>query len=57
MIEPEIAFADLERRHGSGRGAWSSTSSAMCWRRRREEIDFLNQFVDKGLKERLEHVA
>ena len=34
MIEPEIAFADLQ-----------------------EEMDFFNRFVDKGLIERLEHVA
>ena len=40
MIEPEMAFADLK----------DDMEDAP------EEMDFLNQFVDKGLKDRLNHV-
>ena len=29
----------------------------MSWNSAPQEMDFFNQFVDKGLKERLEHVA
>ena len=42
MIEPEMAFADLE--DGPGH-------------RRPQELQFFNSFVDKGLLARLEHVA
>ena len=56
MIEPEMAFADL--------GDYMDNAEAMikyviqyvldhC----PDEIAFFNSFVDKGLKERLEHVA
>jgi asparaginyl-tRNA synthetase len=56
MIEPEMAFADL--------GDYMDTAEAMIkyvirsvMQRCPDEIDFFNSFVDKGLKERLEHVA
>ncbi len=56
MIEPEMAFADL--------GDYMDTAEAMIkyiiryvMERCPDEIDFFNSFVDKGLKERLEHVA
>ncbi len=32
-------------------------SSATCWSNCPDEMEFFNQFVDKGLIERLEHVA
>ena len=56
MIEPEMAFADL--------GDYMDTAEAMIkyiirfvMERCPDEMDFFNSFVDKGLKERLEHVA
>ena len=56
MIEPEMAFADL--------GDYMDTAEAMIkfiiktvLEKCPSEIDFFNSFVDKGLKERLEHVA
>ena len=56
MIEPEMAFADL--------GDYMDTAEAMIkyiiktvLDKCPSEIDFFNSFVDKGLKERLEHVA
>ena len=56
MIEPEMAFADLTD--------YMDTAEAMIKHiirevmdRCPEEMDFFNSFVDKGLKERLEHVA
>ena len=56
MIEPEMAFADL--------GDYMDTAEAMIkyiittvLEKCPEEIDFFNSFVDKGLRERLEHVA
>ena len=56
MIEPEIAFADLQDD--------MELAEAMIKHIIRyvldtcpQDIDFLNQFVDKGLKERLELVA
>ena len=56
MIEPEMAFADLTD--------YMDTAEAMIkyiirtvLERCPDEIDFFNSFVDKGLKERLEHVA
>jgi len=56
MIEPEMAFADLND--------YMDTAEAMIkyiiktvLERCPDEIDFFNSFVDKGLKERLEHVA
>ena len=56
MIEPEMAFADL--------GDYMDTAEAMIkyiiktvLEKCPDEIAFFNSFVDKGLKERLEHVA
>ena len=56
MIEPEMAFADLTD--------YMDTAEAMLkyviktvLERCPDEISFFNSFVDKGLKERLEHVA
>ena len=56
MIEPEMAFADL--------ADYMDTAEAMIkyiintvLERCGDEIAFFNSFVDKGLKERLEHVA
>jgi len=56
MIEPEMAFADLND--------YMDTAEAMIkyiittvLQKCPDEINFFNSFVDKGLKERLEHVA
>ena len=56
MIEPEMAFADL--------GDYMDNAEAMIkyvikyvMEHCPDEINFFNSFVDKGLKERLEHVA
>ncbi|MCI9402348.1 MAG: asparagine--tRNA ligase [Oscillospiraceae bacterium] len=56
MIEPEMAFADLSD--------YMDTAEAMMkyiirfvMERCPQEMDFFNSFVDKGLKERLTHVA
>ena len=56
MIEPEMAFADLND--------YMNTAEAMIkyiiktvLEKCPDEINFFNSFVDKGLKERLEHVA
>ncbi|MCQ2428427.1 MAG: asparagine--tRNA ligase [Clostridia bacterium] len=56
MVEPEMAFADL--------GDYMDTAEAMVkyviksvMKECPEELKFFNQFVDKGLIERLEHVA
>ena len=56
MIEPEMAFCDLA-------GDMDVAEAMIKFLIRRvlercpQEIDFFNSFVDKGLKERLEHVA
>ena len=56
MIEPEMAFADLD-------DDLECMESMVKYIIRRtmercpQEIEFFNAFVDKGLKERLEHVA
>ena len=56
MVEPEMAFCDLE-------GDMEVTEAMLRSVIRRvldecpDEMAFLNQFVDKGLVERLEHVA
>ena len=56
MVEPELAFADL--------GDYMDTAEAMIkyiinyvMEKCPDEMNFFNSFVDKGLKERLEHVA
>ena len=56
MIEPEIAFADLEDDMELAEGLVKSVIKhlfATC----AEELNFLNQFVDKGLIERLKNVS
>ena len=56
MIEPEIAFADLEDDMEMAEGMLKfviRTVLDKCG----QEIEFLNSFVDKGLKDRLELVA
>ncbi|MBQ3404839.1 MAG: asparagine--tRNA ligase [Oscillospiraceae bacterium] len=56
MIEPEMAFCDLE---GNMRVAEDMIKHIICrvLRKCPDEIAFLNSFVDKGLKERLESVV
>jgi len=56
MIEPEIAFADLE---DDMRMAEAMIKYIITYvlDNAPEEIEFLNSFVDKGLKERLLHVV
>ena len=56
MIEPEIAFADL---HDDMELAESMIKYIInyCLEHCRYELEFLNKFIDKGLLERLEHVA
>ena len=56
MVEPEMAFADLND--------YMDTAEAMIkyiiryvMERCPDEMNFFNSFVDKGLKDRLEHVA
>ncbi len=56
MIEPEMAFCDLKGDMDVAEAMIKyiiSTVLEKC----PEEINFFNSFVDKGLKERLEHVA
>ena len=57
MIEPEMAFCRPERRHGHRRGHDQVRHPLSSWSSCPDEMDFFNSFVDKGLKERLEHVA
>ncbi|MBP1761541.1 MAG: Asparaginyl-tRNA synthetase [Firmicutes bacterium] len=56
MIEPEIAFADLE---DDMRMAEAMIKYLITYvlENAPEEMEFLNSFVDKGLKERLLHVV
>ncbi len=56
MIEPEIAFADLADDMELARDMIKYVIGYVletC----PQDIDFFNQFVDKGLRERLEHVV
>ena len=56
MVEPEIAFADLEDDMNLAEAMLKYVIRYVmdnC----PDEIAFFNSFVDKGLKERLEHVA
>lgn len=56
MIEPEIAFADLEDNMIL---AEQMIKYIICYvlEHAPEEMEFFNQFIDKGLLERLHHVA
>ena len=56
MVEPEIAFADLNDDMDLMEAMIKYIIKDVM-ARRPQDIDFFNQFVDKGLKERLEHVA
>ena len=56
MIEPEIAFADLQDDMQLAEDMLKYIIKYVC-ENAPEEIEFLNKFVDKGLKDRLEHVS
>lgn len=56
MIEPEIAFADLEDDMMLAEGMLKYVINYVL-EHAKEELNFFNQFVDKGLLERLQHVA
>lgn len=56
MVEPEIAFADLNDDMDLMEAMIKYIIKDVI-ARCPQDIDFFNQFVDKGLKERLEHVA
>ncbi len=56
MIEPEMAFADLQD-DLECMEAMVKYIIRRTMERCPQEIEFFNSFVDKGLKERLEHVA
>ena len=56
MIEPEMAFADLADYMDTAEAMIKHIISTVL-ERCPDEIAFFNSFVDKGLKERLEHVA
>lgn len=56
MIEPEIAFADLQDDMILAEGMIKHIIRYVL-ENAPEEMAFFNQFVDKGLLERLEHVA
>ena len=55
MIEPEIAFADLNDNMSLAEDMVKFIIEH-CTRTCAEEIDFLNRFIDTGLKERLDFV-
>ena len=55
MIEPEMAFADLKDDMAVAEAMLKYVISYVM-ENAPEEMDFLNQFVDKGLKDRLNHV-
>ena len=55
MIEPEMAFCDLAQDMEVAE-AMIKFIIKRAMERCPDEIDFFNSFVDKGLKERLEHV-
>ena len=56
MIEPEMAFTDLQGDMDVAEAMIKFIITRVL-ERCPDEIDFFNSFVDKGLKERLEHVA
>ena len=56
MIEPEMAFADLNDFMDCAEDMLKYVIRFVM-ERCPDEMDFFNSFVDKGLKERLEHVA
>lgn len=56
MIEPEVAFADLDDVAQLG-ADYIQYMINYAMEKCPEELDFLNRFIDKGLKEKLEHVG
>lgn len=56
MIEPEMAFADLEDNMAMAEAMMKYIINYVM-NNAPEEMAFFNQFVDKGLMERLNHVA
>ena len=56
MIEPEMAFADLSDYMDNAEAMIKHVIRTVL-EKCPDEIAFFNSFVDKGLKERLEHVA
>ena len=56
MIEPEMAFADLEDNMAMAEAMMKYIINYVM-ENAPEEMAFFNQFVDKGLMERLNHVA
>ncbi|MBQ9979857.1 MAG: asparagine--tRNA ligase [Oscillospiraceae bacterium] len=56
MIEPEMAFADLNDYMNVAEAMLKYVINYVL-EKCPDEINFFNNFVDKGLKERLEHVA
>ena len=56
MIEPEMAFADLGDYMDNAEAMIKHIIAAVL-EKCPDEIAFFNSFVDKGLKQRLEHVA
>lgn len=56
MIEPEIAFADLQDDMRLAEAMMKYIISYVM-ENAPEEMEFFNQFVDKGLKERLENIV
>jgi len=55
MIEPEIAFADLTDYMDLAEDMMKYVIT-YCLENIPEEMEFFNQFIDKGLLERLEHI-
>ncbi len=56
MIEPEIAFADLDDNMDLAEAMVKYLINYLLVEAE-TEMDFFNQFVDKGLKERLQHIV
>ena len=56
MIEPEMAFCDLKGDMDVAEAMIKYVIREVM-KKCPQELDFFNSFVDKGLKERLEHVA
>ena len=56
MIEPEMAFCDLDGDMDVAEAMIKAVIREVL-EKCPDEIDFFNSFVDKGLKDRLEHVA
>lgn len=56
MVEPEIAFADLEDDAKLAEDMLKHVTRAVL-NERQDDIDFFNQWVDKGCRERLEKLV